>query len=125
MLETHLEYLSDVVVLEGVVALFAVGPYLYQILLPEDAELMGYGALLHADDIGDTADAELALEQRAHYPYAGRVAEDLEEIRKLKEGIGVGHITLDDGDYVLVFFMCHKNLRVILLYLRDWWADLF
>ena len=125
MLETHLEYLSYVVVLEGVVALFAVAPYLYQILLSEDAELMGYGALFHADDIRDTADAELALEQRAHYPYAGRVAENLEEIRELKEGIGVGHITLDAGDYVLVFFMCHKNLRVILPYLKDRWADLF
>ena len=113
MLETHIEYLTDVVVLERIVALLAVPADFDKILLPEHAQLMGYGALLHADDIRDTADAELALEQRAHYANAGLVAENFEEIRELKERVGVRHTALDLVYYAFMFFLCHIILRFV------------
>ena len=65
MLQAHLENLLDVLILERIVALLAVPANLDEVLLSEDAELVGYGALLHTDDVRDTADAQLALKQRA------------------------------------------------------------
>ena len=115
MLQTHLKDLWDMFILQRVVALFAFSANLDQILLSQDTELVRYGALLHSDDVRDTAYAQLALKQRAHDADSGRVAEHLEEVRQLKERIIVGHIGFDLLYDILMLFVCHYCLRKLSL----------
>ena len=102
--QTHLEDQLDVFVFEGIEALLAVSANLDEVFLSQDAELVGNGRLFHPDDVRDTADRELFLEQGAHDADAGGVAEDLEEVGKLKQRIGVGHIRLGFFYNVLMIF---------------------
>ena len=98
MLQAHLKNHLDVFVFERIEALFAFSANLDEILLPQYSELVGDGRLLHPDDVGDTADGELFFKQRAHDADAGGVAEHLEEVSKLKQRVGIGHILFDGCD---------------------------
>lgn len=91
-----------VAVRKGVKYGFAVPPAFDQLALFQYAQLMGNGALRHAEQRGDVANAHLTDKQAVQNPDSGRVAEHFEQFAQVKQNALAGHFLVDFLHDVLV-----------------------
>ena len=86
------------VVVQGVKDGFALPAELHQLGVLEDAQLVAHGALGHAQQSGQVANAQLAFKQGVEDADAGRIAEDPEHLRQVVQAVIVGHQAADRLD---------------------------
>ena len=95
MLQSYTEELTHVIVVQRIKNGLALPAGADQLGVLEGAQLMADGALGHAKQFAEVADAQLAFEQGVEDADAGGIAKHPEQIGQVKEPVVVGHQTVD------------------------------
>lgn len=116
MLNAHIDYGFDVIVVQGIEYRLANLAVLDQPCVFQYSELVRDCRHTHRKLFGDVANAHLALEKQVEYLYARAVAHNREKFGKIKEMLVVGQGYAVDYISVCFVLAARRRRRVIMIH---------
>ena len=116
MLNAHINYDFDVVVVQGIDNRLALLAVFDKSSILQYTKLVRYGGHAHTQLFGDVANAQLALKKQIEYFDASAVAHDREKFSQIKEMLVIGQRYLIYYFGVCFILAAHGRDRMIMLH---------